>query len=1037
MRFQISNFRWARIRRILVVLTLFGVGGWLLFRTGAGRDLVVRSMQTMAGGRVQLDGPSGDWPQRGQVARLAVSDAEGAWLVISNLTWQLDMRDLLRAPFQVREVRAEWAEVARLPTRNATTRPSRGPRLQLPEVRVAQLRGEPLMRMGLATALAVRVSVERNRAGWWVLGEAREVTTESQWDMALQAGSRTQVSLSVRETRGGAVTRYWPASQGRMTTTVWAERGASGWHGSLEAISATGAVGAAWQRSSTGEWSADVRATNVIWHLLARPLALRSGRLRWEPAARRGHYAVAGDWAGEPWWAEGVALRRPEEWSFPHMLLTADGVRTRAYVRRRDGWSAEARFSFQTNGAVQRWLPPDWDAEARGTLSWRHGALDVRAILPGVRVPAGRLDRVQVDLHRAADGVVTFDAGLATGWRGPHQLLSEVHVKGRLARSGADVSVELLGAQARLGNFPVALYQPFLITHDTHGWTWSTARWAVAEGDFTTTGRAGEVMNLRATWTNVPVASVLAERAPGLTGLWSGELNVRGRAGEPELDATTHLAELYVRPEVAGVEWSPADLQASFSVARGRGRLDVALAGWSDQPVRAEGEGPLRWSLRPWQVSVPRQEEGRASMRGRFELAQLERMFDLRGARLRGVVEGALDVSGSLEQPEVKGQVVLQDGRLDAPATGTSLRDIQVRLEGDRERLRIREGSARDAGDGRLRLEGDILFDPDQHFPVDARLRLQRAEVWQRGGSRAVVEGALRLTGRLRAWRVDGDLTVPEVEVKLGRRRAAVPSLPVQGLIESAVAPATRAQAPGWSQQVALGVNVRVPGRAEISGRGLEANWRAEIKVEGTLAAPAVSGGVQARRGYFLFMGRRFDLETAWVGLDGRVPPAPDLNVIATSRAGDLVARLQASGPLREPALELTSDPAFPQDEILSRLLFGKSADSISAFQAVRLAHGLNVVRGKGSTLDVLDRGQSLLRVDQLDLRQDSEQGAVSSVAVGKYIGRRVFVQGETALDGRGDVIAVDVDLAPSLTLQTEASPGIREGIGLKWRRDY
>ena len=30
------------------------------------------------------------------------------------------------------------------------------------------------------------------------------------------------------------------------------------------------------------------------------------------------------------------------------------------------------------------------------------------------------------------------------------------------------------------------------------------------------------------------------------------------------------------------------------------------------------------------------------------------------------------------------------------------------------------------------------------------------------------------------------------------------------------------------------------------------------------------------------------------------------------------------------------------------------------------------------------------------------------------------------------DVIAVEVDIAPSLTLQTETSPGIREGIALK-----
>lgn len=87
-----------------------------------------------------------------------------------------------------------------------------------------------------------------------------------------------------------------------------------------------------------------------------------------------------------------------------------------------------------------------------------------------------------------------------------------------------------------------------------------------------------------------------------------------------------------------------------------------------------------------------------------------------------------------------------------------------------------------------------------------------------------------------------------------------------------------------------------------------------------------------------------------------------------------MLARLHASRPIRELLLELTSDPAYPTDEVLSRLLFGKSADSISAFQAVRLAHGLNVLRGKGTTLDMLDRGQSLLRVDQLDLRQDADR---------------------------------------------------------------
>lgn len=1037
MKFRISSFDFRMVRRILILLALLWAGGWLLFRTGAGRDLVVRSIQSTTHGRLQLEDPSGDWPQRGQVARIVVSDAEGTWLILSNLTWYVDLRDLLRPPWRIQFLAAETVDVLRPPVRAASAKPARVPRLQLPEVRVEHLRYALPNQASAPLDVEVRVALEHAAAGWWAQGEARDPATGAHLDLAVQRGQTLKLSARLREIRGGPVARYWPRSQGQMTTTVWAERGAAGWQGSLHALTTNSEASAAWRRTLDGTWQADVRATHLAWRVLGRPLQVESGRLEWQPRERRGHYAVAARWDDEPLWAEGVLLRRADELSLPHMLITADGVRARVYVSRRDAWSAEARYSFQGGGAVQRWLPEAWDAQGRGTISWDDGEFSLRAVLPRLQSPAGEVEQLRVEMQRTAEGALSFDVGAATWQREHRELFREGHVKGRAERTNLAWNVEISGAQARHGHFPVSLFAPFLLTHDEQGWTWSEARWAVAEGELTTHGRAGAEVAAEVTWKAVPVASLLAEVVPGLSGDWEGHLALRGTPAQPELKLTTHLENVYLRPEVAGVDLAPADVRLTLATGQGRAALEVTWAGWSDEPLRAEGEGPLRWSLRPWSVVVPSNEAGRASFRGEFDLARLERVFDLRGTRLRGRVDGALDLSGSLQQPVVQGRVSLQDGRVDAPATGTSLRDIRLVVEGDRERLRVREGSANDGGAGRLMLAGDVQFDPVRHFPVAAELRLQRAEVWQRGGSRAVIDGALLLTGQLRNWQVRGELTVPDAQVKLGRRRAAIPRLPVQGLIEESAEPAAPSRSTEWGKQVALGVKIRVPSGAEISGRGLEATWRADVQVGGTLAAPAVSGNVQARRGYFLFMGRRFDLENAWVGLDGRVPPAPVMNVLATSRAGDMVARLQASGPVREPVLELTSDPAYPQDEILSRLLFGKSADSISAFQAVRLAHGLNVLRGKGNTLDVLDRGQSLLRVDQLDLRQDSEQGAVSSVAVGKYIGRRVFVQGETALDGSGDVIAVEVDLAPSLTLQTEASPGIREGIGLKWRRDY
>lgn len=266
------------------------------------------------------------------------------------------------------------------------------------------------------------------------------------------------------------------------------------------------------------------------------------------------------------------------------------------------------------------------------------------------------------------------------------------------------------------------------------------------------------------------------------------------------------------------------------------------------------------WSLRPWRLSIPRDEPGRGSFRATMDLARLERVFDLRGARVRGRLEAALDLSGTLDSPDIQGRLAVVEGQVDVPETGTALRDIQLELVGDRERLLIRKGLAHDGASGRLILDGSVLFDPDQSFPVAARLQLKQAALWQHGGSRAVLDGELDLLGTIRALTLRGQLQAPIVQVRLGHRRVSVPRLPIVGLdMENRNVPVVPPQE-AWGQRVKLDVGLSVPRTAEISGRGLEANWRAHLTVGGTLAAPQVSGSAQADRGYFLFMGRRFDL---------------------------------------------------------------------------------------------------------------------------------------------------------------------------------
>lgn len=1035
MKFRIPNFEFRWIRKLLVILILLGAAGWLLFRTGAGRDVIVRTVNARAEGRLQLEGASGAWPQQGRVARVAVADERGTWLVITNLSWDLRLRDVLRPPFRVRALRAESLDWLRLPVRRTNAAPSRVPALEITELGIGHVRPASNLVAGTALDLAVRGGIVRRREGWLVDLRGTAAESRSEVSALLRTGDRMAIAVQVNEPRGGPLSDRLRNGTNALQATVWAERMTNDWRGSLEIQSDGRLARAGWRYAAPGVWHVDAMATNLLLVAGGRDLQVQAARLHWSASERRGRYQAAVRWDGEPVWAEGAMIRRPNGWSLPHTLLTAEGVRARVYAQRLEAWSADIRFSFQRGGAVARWLPGGWDAEGRGQVSWSNGALRLRAVLPEVQQADLRVRNLEAMVWKEAASPLRLDLAVQAWQQGGQTVLEEMHVLAGVEALPAGWQVKVEKAAARQGVTPLRLEQPLQVVLAGGSLAWSTARVAIAEGEVVATGRLGSEVELHAEWRGIPMGVAWRGMPAGWSGSLAGRLEVSGSAAAPSADLRLQAREVRVREPAAGVELSPAEVTVDLRVGGGRANLEAAWFGWSEEPLRAQAEGPLAWSLRPWRLQVPRREPGRGHIEGRLDLARLERVLDLRGSRVRGRLEGALDLAGTLDEPVIQGRLAVRDGQVDIPETGTSLRDLTLVLEGDREQLRIREGSARAGSAGRLGVEGAVRFDPAHHFPLAATVTLQRAEIWQRGGSRAVVDGLLALTGSVRALVLAGEVNVPTMQVKLGRRRPAVPVLPVQGLATevSAAGPT----APAWGKRVMLRVAVRIPRQAEISGRGLEANWWADLVAGGTLAEPVVTGNVQARRGYFLFMGRRFDVENAWIGLDGRRPPQPTLNLVATSRAADMTARLQVTGSVREPVLELTSDPAYPTDEVLSRLLFGKSADSISAFQAVRLAHGLNVLRGKGTSLDVLDRGQSLLRVDQLDLRQDSEQGMVSSVSVGKYIGPRVFVQGQTALDGSGDVIAVEVDLAPSLTLQTEASPGIREGIGLKWRRDY
>jgi translocation and assembly module TamB len=128
--------------------------------------------------------------------------------------------------------------------------------------------------------------------------------------------------------------------------------------------------------------------------------------------------------------------------------------------------------------------------------------------------------------------------------------------------------------------------------------------------------------------------------------------------------------------------------------------------------------------------------------------------------------------------------------------------------------------------------------------------------------------------------------------------------------------------------------------------------------------------------------------------------------------------------------------PGMPQDEIMSRLLFGVPASQLSAFQVAQIGAALATLTGAGSGSNPLVKLQKTLGLDRLTVGANTTTGPTgapenqgAAIAAGRYISKRVYVEGKQTTIGTSQV-QVDVDLTKHLKLQTRLGNGTANAQG-------
>lgn len=582
--------------------------------------------------------------------------------------------------------------------------------------------------------------------------------------------------------------------------------------------------------------------------------------------------------------------------------------------------------------------------------------------------------------------------------------------------------------------------EPITTRMDEESWQLEPFRLTVANGHIDGhAGKEADRISVSLSLDSLPLELVNI-MAPRLlpTGTLSAELAIlqTGQAVEASLDAVLDN----VAPAQAGFAQTPP-MTAQLAARLADQRLTATGSATAKDALQADYtlDLPLRVDLLEGTFNLMEEEPLNGEVAWNGALAPLFMVFNLPRHEASGDLNADMILSGTMKDPQVNGTVALRDVRyehLDSGFVATSLA-LDARL--NNRRLVIESLTGADGNSGTLKGEGWAELTETGALLADIGLNLEGVTVTRRVDVTAVTSADLRLQLNEKDMRASGTLSPDRADVDIGR---SVPSdivtievVELRTTEDGNSMPAGKKDRPN-DMPFLLDFKVDAPRRIFVRGRGLDSEWEAHLVIKGTANAPTLSGTAGLLKGSFDFAGRRFTLDGGQIIFTGARKIDPLLDIKAREQMNGHDVTLALSGPLSQPSISLSSSPPLPEDEILSRLLFGESVADLSPLQAVQLASALSTLSGGGG-LDLVGATRSVLGLDRLNIDMPGDDAAGTRITGGKYLTDDVYFEVSTETGSGITRGTLEWSLTKSLSLRSRMSSSQDNSITLRWSWRY
>ncbi|MEM8498081.1 MAG: translocation/assembly module TamB domain-containing protein [Pseudomonadota bacterium] len=394
---------------------------------------------------------------------------------------------------------------------------------------------------------------------------------------------------------------------------------------------------------------------------------------------------------------------------------------------------------------------------------------------------------------------------------------------------------------------------------------------------------------------------------------------------------------------------------------------------------------------------------------------------------VQGKLVADVSLSGTVGKPEPTGELSLSDGSAELSTPGLEISDVQMKASFNRAGTLEYSGSARsDEGSltlkGRSQLGGEIAS-------TQLTLQGERFQLWNNAEARVWASPDLTISQQGKRVEVAGKVAIPKARVTPQELPVSAVGVSRDQIIIRDTEDDENTANTDEEFEVHAAVELELDDDVSVEGFGFKGAIEGNLAVQQNPSRPLVAKGeLNIVNGEYRAYGQGLVIDRGQVLFAGGAIENPGISVRALRRpAENIVVGVNVRGELRQPELNLFSEPGMSQSDQLSWLVLGRPLQNATGAESDYITQAALALGIRGGNQFTKGIGDSL-GVDTFGIQTGTgEAGAASDVnqaalVIGKYLTPKLYVSYGVGLLDAVNTVKLRYLMTDRWNLETESS---------------